>query len=416
MTYLTTVKSLSRAIILSAFILLSAESLFSQLVFRNPIRISGSNLQVGSVYRFSNVAANTDALISIDSLVNGARVTNIDLPNVGFDNAFQPAVRPGNLGLSYALFTISFVRSGTTTSVFLNSVTATNLDLDGSDIVKEMCEIDMNGGTATFMSNNPQISMSLFSGRFRGLNLLGFDYSNIDTSAYEVMFKVQRENVSSFQVRFGVVSTGLSQSSRQFSLYMKEFRIANATTLPVNLLNFQATLKDKNASLSWTTANHYNFSHFVIEKSTDARTFTETAVLFTEASTSNAEYSYKYKDNLQNSTAKIVYYRLKMVDIDGTIAYSETRMVRLASEETKVLISTFPNPVANEVRIQIPAEWQLKAVTYEVFNSNGLLMQRFQTKSAAQVQQLLVHQLNSGTYILKVSSATASTTSKFIKY
>ncbi len=416
MTYLTTVKSLSRALILSAIFLFSAESLFSQLVFRNPSRISGGNLQVGSVYRFSNVAANTDALVRIDSLVNGATVTNMDLANVGFDNAFQPTVRPGNLGLSYALFTISFVRSATTTSVFLNSVTATNLDLDGSLIVKEMCEIDMNGGTATFMSNNPQISMNLLSGRFCGLNLLGRDYNGIDTAAHEVMFKVQRENVSSFQVRFGVLSTGLSSSARQFSLYMREFQIANATTLPVNLLSFQATLKDKNASLNWITANHFNFSHFVVEKSTDARTFTETAVLFTEATTSTAESSYKYKDNLQNSTAKIVYYRLKMVDNDGTIAYSETRMVRLASEQTKVLISTFPNPVANEVRVQIPTDWQDKAVTYEVFNSNGLLMQRFQTKNAAQVQQLQVQQLNSGTYILKVSNAATSTTSKFIKY
>ena len=138
--------------------------------------------------------------------------------------------------------------------------------------------------------------------------------------------------------------------------------------------------------------------------------------MLTEQSTSNAEYSYKYKDNLQNSTAKIVYYRLKMVDVDGTFTYSETRMVRLTSEETKVLISTFPNPVTSEVRVMIPTEWQDKAVTYEVFNSSGLLMQRFQTKNAAQVQQLQVQQLNSGTYILKVSSSTASTTSKFIKY
>ncbi len=416
MTYLTTVKSLSRAIILSAIFLFSAESLFSQLAFRNPSRISGSNLQVGSVYRFSNVAADVDALVRIDSLVNGATVTNIDLPNVGYNDAFQPTVRPGNLGLSYALFTISFVRSATTTSVFLASVTATNLDLDGSAIVKEMCEIDMNGGTATFMSNNPQISMNLLSGKFRGLNLLGFDYNGIDTTAYEVMFKVQRTNVSSFQVRFGTLSTGLSSSARQFSLYMREFQIANATTLPVDLLSFQATLRDKNATLGWTTTNHYNFSHFVIEKSTDAKTFTEAAVLFTETPTSTTENSYKYKDNLQNTAAKIVYYRLKMVDVDGKFTYSEIRMVRLANEETKVLISTFPNPVTNEVRVMIPTEWQDKTVTYEVFNSNGLLMLRLQAKNSAQVQQLQVQQLNSGTYILKVSNTTNSTTSKFIKY
>lgn len=188
------------------------------------------------------------------------------------------------------------------------------------------------------------------------------------------------------------------------------------STSPVSLLSFQATLRDKNATLDWTTTNHFNFSHFVIEKSTDARSFTEAAILFADATTSNAEYSYKYKHNLQNSKAKIVYYRLKMVDVNGTFTYSETRMVRLSTEQTKVLINPFPNPVANELRVQIPIDWQDKAVTYEIFNSSGLLLQRLLIKNAAQVQSLQIQELNSGTYILKVSSDTASTTSKFIKY
>ncbi len=188
------------------------------------------------------------------------------------------------------------------------------------------------------------------------------------------------------------------------------------STLPVSLLSFQATLRDKNATLGWTTTNHFNFSHFIIEKSTDARSFTEAAVLFADAATSNAETNYKYKDNLQSCTAKIVYYRLKMVDVDGSFTYSETRMVRLTSEEAKVLISTFPNPATNEVRVMIPTEWQEKAVTYEIFNSTGILMQRYQNKRAAQVQQMNVQQLNSGNYLLKVSTGANSSTSKFIKY
>lgn len=415
MSYLTTVKSLYKAVILSAIFLVSAESLFSQLVFRNPTRISGGNLQVGSVYRFSNVAPNVDALVRIDSLVNGARVTEMDLSGQGYNDAFQPTVRPGNLGMSYALFTISFVRSTTTTSVFLTSVTATNLDLDGSLLVKEMCEIDMNGGSSKFMSDNPQISVNLFSNKFCGLNLLGFDYNGIDTSAHEVMFQVKRQNVSAFQVRFGTFSTGLTSTARQFSLYMKEFEIANATTLPVSLLSFQTTLKDKNAGLSWTTTNHFNFSHFVIEKSTDARNFKEAAIVFAEQ-TSTIVNDFKFKDDLKNSTANTVYYRLKMVDIDGVFSYSETRMVRLTNEENKVQISTFPNPVTNEVRVVIPTSWQDKQVTYEIYSNTGILVQRFQNKSAAQVQQLQVQQLQTGNYILKVNNGLISTTTKFIKH
>lgn len=416
MPYRPTVNNFCTAVILTVVFLFSGKSTIAQLVFRNGTleTPSNTNLKAGSVYRFSQVAPNVDALVRIDSLVNGAAVTAIDVSNTGYNDAFQPSVRPGNIGLSYAVFTVSFVRQATSTSVFLNSVTATTLDLDGSALVKEMSEIDMNGGTSTFMSNNPQISVSLLTGKFRGINLLGRDYSGIDTTAHEVMYKVQRNNVSSFKVRFGSLTTGLSSSARMFSVYMKEFQIANATTLPVDLLNFQVTLKDKSANLSWTTTNHYNFSHFVIEKSTDAVTFSEAAILFA-ATTSAAENTFTYNDNLKNATAKTFYYRLKMIDTDGKYSYSDTRIIRVTAAATATVISTFPNPMVSEVRVMIPENWQDKKVVYEIYNTTGVLLQRHIANKAAQIQQLNVQTLSSGTYVLRVSSANETTTTKLIK-
>jgi hypothetical protein len=183
---------------------------------------------------------------------------------------------------------------------------------------------------------------------------------------------------------------------------------------PVSILIFQVNLKEKNALLSWTTTNHYNFSHFIIEKSNDAKNFREATVLFA-AETSSIENSFKYKDNLLNNTEKTTYYRLKMVDINGKASYSETRMVRMM-EENKVQISTFPNPAINEVRVMIPADWQEKPVTYEIYSNTGVLMQSYQSKQAAQVQQLNVQELNGGNYLLKVNKGATSTISNFVKY
>jgi hypothetical protein len=183
---------------------------------------------------------------------------------------------------------------------------------------------------------------------------------------------------------------------------------------PVSVLMFQVNLKEKNALLSWTTTNHYNFSHFIIEKSNDAKNFKEATVLFA-AETSSVDNSFKYKDNLLNNTEKTTYYRLKMVDVNGKASYSETRMVRLV-EENKVQISTFPNPATNEVRVMIPTDWQEKLVTYEIYSNAGVLIQRYQNKQAAQVQQLNVQKLNSGNYLLKVNNGNTTTTSNFIKY
>ncbi len=416
MTYLypTVVKVYKLLFSLSILLFISQES-FSQLAFKSPLLLQGDGKAIGSIYRFSNVTTNVDALVTIDSLVNGASLSNIDLTASGYNDAFQPQVKAGNIGTSYVLFSITFVQHNTATAVFLSSVTATNLDLDGTPTLKEMCEIDMNGGSSKFMNNNPTILVSLLSNKFRAVNVAGVDYGGIDTTASQVMFQVKNSNLASFKVRFGSVTLNNSGSARQYSLYMKEFAIANATTLPVTLTNFQANLKDKSASLVWTTANQINFSHFVIEKSTDGKNFQEAAVLFADEANTSAAIDYKYKDNLQNSSSKVVFYRLKMVDANDKYAYSETRMVRLATEVNNIQISTFPNPVTSELRIMIPADWQEKAVTYEIYNSTGILVQRVQNQKAAQVQQINVQNLNGGNYIVKVSNGSATSTSKIIK-
>jgi hypothetical protein len=187
-----------------------------------------------------------------------------------------------------------------------------------------------------------------------------------------------------------------------------------ASSLPVSLLGFQATLKEKNALLNWKTTNHYNFSHFVIEKSTDARNFKQAAIVFAPEN-SSSENNYNYKDNLLNIPDKAIYYRIQMVDVNGSSSYSETRTVRL-TEENKLQISTFPNPSTNELRVMIPEKWQEKMVTYEIYNASGVLMYRYQNKHAAQVQQLNVQHLNSGNYVVKARNGLSSINSKFIKY
>ncbi len=79
--------------------------LITLLDFRNPVVVSGSALSAGAVYRFSNVAAGIDALVSIDSITNGS--LNFFNRVTGLIANFQPELN--NIGASSAEFTISFV-------------------------------------------------------------------------------------------------------------------------------------------------------------------------------------------------------------------------------------------------------------------------------------------------------------------
>ena len=71
------------------------------LKFENPQLVGpgGNDLQLNAEYFFSSVNDTTDAIVRIDSLVNGAKVNKIDdnSNGVGYKTAFQPAVQ--NLSL-----------------------------------------------------------------------------------------------------------------------------------------------------------------------------------------------------------------------------------------------------------------------------------------------------------------------------
>lgn len=141
----------------------------AQLKFVNLVHEGGTDKQVGAIYRAKSVYTNIDALVRIDSLVNNATIVDIDQTNVGFNEAFQPRIQSGGTGVSYAVFTIRFVKANSNTIEFLGLFTATNLDLDGNNNLKEFCEFDLGGGgNAVFMSNTPEIMVMNKSGRYYG--------------------------------------------------------------------------------------------------------------------------------------------------------------------------------------------------------------------------------------------------------
>jgi hypothetical protein len=387
----------------------------AQLKFSDLSHIGGTDKEVGASYRAKAVFPGIDAIVYIDSLVNGASIVDMDQEGYGYKEAFQPRIQSGGNGVSYAVFRFQFVLENTSIPYVLGSLTATNLDLDGNNHLKEFCEFNLGGGLATFMSNTPEISVSAKAGgMFYAENVSGVEYTGIDTSADAVMFKVKKNALTGLTVRLGATVSNNSQAARQYSVYFKDFEISNPASLPLTLLNFNAFLKDDNVNLSWATTEHKDFSHFVAQRSTDSKMFKNIMTMMTEETVSSSINQYGYTDNVSGVNSTIIYYRLQMVDIDGSYTYSPVRMVRM-NADNKVEVKTFPNPVTTELRVSIPAGWQEKATTYEIYNTNGALISRTQVARAAQVQQLNVQSLGSGNYIIRVKNGQEMSSSKFIK-
>jgi Secretion system C-terminal sorting domain len=122
----------------------------------------------------------------------------------------------------------------------------------------------------------------------------------------------------------------------------------NSNPLPIKLISFNAIKSSSNvALLKWELAACCSdAAKFEIEKSTDSGTF----VAFDKVPGSLTNRFYTLPDNRLGKG--ITYYRLKMIDEDGTITYSKT--VALINDETGLLITSLsPNPVQSNATIAI---------------------------------------------------------------
>lgn len=127
--------------------------------------------------------------------------------------------------------------------------------------------------------------------------------------------------------------------------------------LPIELAAFNVIEQNNDALLSWEVASLRNFSHFEIQRSTDGFEF---------QSMGNVEGSdigsYRFTD--VKPPAGIHYYRLKMVDNDGSYEHSELRWLRI--EDSEFLV--YPNPVQDLLHIHSAKE-QYRFYIYDMLGN-----------------------------------------------
>jgi hypothetical protein len=246
------------------------------------------------------------------------------------------------------------------------------------------------------------------------------NFVNIDTSATQVMSTYRYYNKKTIRFTYGAKIGALSSNGagiRLNSTWFKQFSLAPISILPVKLTSFTAILNNNSkVDLKWSTATETNLSHFVIERSTDGTNFSDAGMVFAYGNTTSKS-DYAFTDNISNIQSVIVYYRLHSVDVDGKNQYSQTRVIRIGKQaDNNITILTYPNPVSNELRITIPANWQNKKVTYELFNGNGQTSKKTETANSSQTETINMSNMAPGIYIVKVNCEGQTAQQKIIKH
>lgn len=140
--------------------------------------------------------------------------------------------------------------------------------------------------------------------------------------------------------------------------------------LSVKLLSFNATLNSNKtkSALDWVTESELNNDHFEVERSEDGVNFKTIATVAGNGTTANT-HNYSYTDNV-TSGAAIIYYRLKVVDVNNKSSYSKTVLVRLNGAFSSASINVYPNPFVSDVKVFIKSTKTVPAVI-KIIAANG---------------------------------------------
>ncbi len=444
-----------------------------ELVFSKPVLKSGTANKQGAVYRFASIAQGVDAEIKLKKFSRPDIVMqDIDLANMGWDKAFQPQF--GLPGLVqpwqnwYIDFELVFYKAGTNEKQSMAKVDLTALDVDGDGNSISEYAVFQNPSsviysTVSYLTNQASGSIGQVftcpadgiasplkachvcggdgktgtwnfdectqcegSGLLYSHNNLAFgevsgtsvngpveNFSNIDTLSTQVMATYQYINADRINFRYGAKSAANSSNGsgiRLNSTWFRQFSMAPPTALPVKLTSFSAMLDNGTAVINWTAANEQNFSHYVVERSTDGKTFTAIATVFSMGAS-----KYAYKDANVTSATGAVYYRLRMVDQTKESSLSQVRVIRFGKAEAALTLSTYPNPAIDLVRISLPAEWQNKAVLLELFTAGGIRVQSQQITNASQTEALQLGSAAKGMYVVKATCEGKTAQQRIIK-
>ncbi|WP_031530549.1 T9SS type A sorting domain-containing protein [Dyadobacter crusticola] len=134
--------------------------------------------------------------------------------------------------------------------------------------------------------------------------------------------------------------------------------------MPVKLVQFNAKTTDNNyVVLSWATSSEANSKNFEIHKSEDGRTWGRLGTVNAQGESSTT-VQYTFQDKSPSSGNN--FYRLKMIDLDGSYSYS-----KIVNAKTAYL-STFhisPNPVSDLVKF---SDFDMKSIkSISIFDMSG---------------------------------------------
>lgn len=191
-----------------------------------------------------------------------------------------------------------------------------------------------------------------------------------------------------------------------------------ALVLPVTWSSISVDYDNCNNILRWTTESETNNDYFVVETSRDAARF-ESLGMVDGNGDSRQSRDYLFTDHKSSGT---VYYRIKQVDHDGRVSYSEVVRARNIQCREARLMTVYPNPVnSDHIFVEYQSGSQEGELPLTIINQVGQVVWTGILSSNADepVLKLDISSLIPGLYMISATDSRDTkgrTAVKFIKH
>ena len=162
--------------------------------------------------------------------------------------------------------------------------------------------------------------------------------------------------------------------------------------LPVEWLYVKAANRGDHNLVEWATATEINSDYFEVERRVGNDPSFRSIAKVESAGNSLEVREYDYEDG-DISQSGVYYYRIKQVDVDGRVDYSD--IVSVTIDEVATTMSLYPNPAINTTMIKVTGA-EAQYATVSIFTKDGKLIR----------SGLALDEVSSGNYELTIDVAT----------
>ncbi|MBX2930650.1 MAG: T9SS type A sorting domain-containing protein [Chitinophagaceae bacterium] len=198
-----------------------------------------------------------------------------------------------------------------------------------------------------------------------------------------------------------------------------DITVVSDCSVPVTYSSFTGRKEGNTNLLEWTTATEANNLGFELQRSADGRSYSKLDFISSKADNGNSNIALSYTYNDNKPLASNNYYRLKQMDKDGRVNYSNVVLLK-GEKATRVSITgVYPNPTRNTLSVNIasPSTERVSIVVTDI-SGKVLVQQNVELNAGDNVKQIDVSRLSQGTYLIKTicNNGCESAVIKFAKY